>query len=112
MRGGELGFFDHSFGVTVDEPLDPTSQGGRLPIEPGDFLGHDDAISRRGEATAILVFHPRWVFQQCSHLVPYDLFEPVGAHRLIGARRRAAETIPFGAAALIISQFLRRIFRR
>src|SRR5882757_6836242 len=84
---GEFGFFDHSFGVAVDKAFDPASKRGRLPIEPCDFLGHGDAVSSRGEATAILTFHPRRVFQQRSHLAPDNLFELVGAHRSIAARR-------------------------
>jgi len=75
----ELRLVDDALGITIDEPTNPTSQTGYLPIEASDLFRHGGAVARLGNAAAIFASHSMRLFQESPHLIPYRLFQLVAA---------------------------------
>jgi hypothetical protein len=70
MRGSNS-FINDAFGVTVDEPSNPTPQTGHLTIETNDLFRRGSAVARLGNTAAVFVSHTTRVFQESPHLMPY-----------------------------------------
>ena len=105
----ELRFVDDALGITVDEPTNPASQTGHLPIEANDLVRHGGAVARLVNATAIFVSHSMRFFQESPHLIPYHLFQLVAAYGAVIAHRLATEPVTVRTGATIVAQGVHRI---
>jgi hypothetical protein len=99
----EFCFLDDALGITIDEPTNPASQTGHLPIEANDLVRHGGAVARLGDATAVFVSHTTRFLQESPHLIPHHLFQLIAAYGSVIADRLATEPVTVRTSAAIIA---------
>ena len=98
----ELGLFDQSLGVAVDEAVGRTTRLGQLAADRVE-LEQARVGLHHVQAPLILLQHARRVLQQPADLGPHGRIERLGRHQLGVAPALAMELAAVGAAAPVVA---------